>query len=93
MSLVSLGLSSLSQQDEWRGIGGLQTESHVEQDEGVNVKLRHASYIDADPDSNKNGLRDEKTRRAKKPGKVFRLERESIVTERRGEMSMRPVKT
>jgi len=35
MRFVSIGLSRLSQQDHWRCICGLQTESEIQQDEWI----------------------------------------------------------
>ena len=70
---VSIRLPRLCQQDEWRGIRRLKTESKVQQDERVDVKLSEAGDVGAYPEGDENGLRDQEYRCAKESSKGFRL--------------------
>jgi dihydroneopterin aldolase len=54
--LVSVRLSCLRKQDEWRGIGCLETERKVEQNKRVDVELGKSEDIQANPDRNHNRL-------------------------------------
>jgi hypothetical protein len=56
MGLIAVGLPSLRQQDERRRIGRLRAEGQVQQDKGVQIKLRHPGHVEADPDCHNERL-------------------------------------
>ncbi len=92
MGLVAVRLPRLRQQDQRRGVRGLQAEREIEQDERIEVEFPDADQVQADPDRDDDRLRDEEKRRAEKPGERLRLEGKPIVPERRREMQVRNVK-
>src|SRR6266704_545332 len=92
MHFVAVGLSRLRQENERRGIGDLQAEGEVEQDEGIDVEVGQAGDVEGDPDADEDRLHDEKERRAEEAGEGLRLDREPIVAEDGAEMQMRPMK-
>ena len=86
MGLVAVRLAGLGQQDERRGVGGLQAERQIEQDERIDIEMEDARRVECDPHPDHDRLADEKHRRAEKPCKTLRLESEPIVAENRREM-------
>ena len=90
--LVAIRLTSLRQQDQGSGIGGLEAEGEIEQNEGVEVELGEAYDVEANPDGHNDRLPHQKNRRAEEAGKALRLGPEPTVAERRREMRMRRVK-
>ena len=91
MGLVAVRLPGLRQQNEGRGIGGLETEREIEEDEGINVELGEAENIQADPDDDDGRLPHQKKRGAKKTGEGLRLQREPIVAEDPVKVNVRQV--
>lgn len=83
MCFVAIRLSGLGEQDQRRGIGGLQAEGEVQENKRVNVELGPAHEINDDPERHDDGLADEKYRRTKKPREGLGFEREPIIAEYR----------
>jgi len=81
MHFVPVGLAGLGQQNQRGGIRGLETERQIQQDEGVNIKIRQPCDVNADPDGDDHRLGDEKHRRSEKPGKRLGFESEPIAAE------------
>src|SRR5262249_19830660 len=79
------------QQDERRGVGRLEAEGEIEEDEGIDVEARETGDIEHDPDGNEDRLSDEEGRRAKKPRERLSLQGKPVVTKNAAEMQMRAV--
>src|SRR5262245_14372163 len=56
VDLIAVGLPRLRQQDERRRIGRLRAEGQVQQNKRIQVKLRHSSHVEGDPDCHKECL-------------------------------------
>jgi hypothetical protein len=61
--LVAIGLPRLGKQDQRRGVGGLQAEGQVEQDERVEIEADETDGVGEDPGANDQRLADQKLRR------------------------------
>jgi hypothetical protein len=81
LRLVAGGLTGLCQQNQRRGVGRLQAESEVQQDERVNVEGGHAKHVQADPQQHNQSLRAEKHRRTEEPRKRLGAQGEGVVAE------------
>ena len=89
VGLVAVCLPGLGKQDERGGVGGLEAEGEVKQDERVLVETPFAGEgqnIDDDPDGDDSRLADEKYRGSEEPGKGLGLEREPVVAKYRAQM-------
>ena len=93
MRFVAVGLAGLREEDERRGIGRLQTEGEVEENEGIDIEMDDADDVENNPNRHDEGLPNEEDGRAKEAGKGLRFERKPIVPENGSEMVMRKVKT
>lgn len=89
--LVPVRLSRLRKQDEWRGIGRLETEREIKEDERIDVELGEAENVQANPDCDDHRLCHEKHWCPKKAGEGLGLQREPIITKDRGKMKVRKV--
>jgi hypothetical protein len=87
--LLPVRLPRLGEQDERRRVRGLQAEGEVEQDEGVDVEVRHPGGVAHHPDRHHDRLADQERRRTEEPREGFGSHGEPIVAEHRGEMRMR----
>src|SRR5262249_21355818 len=92
MYLVTVRLPCLCQQDERSGVGRLEAESEVEQDEGIDVEIGDTHDVQSHPDGDENRLRDQEGRRAEEAGEGLGLQGEPIIAEDAAEMQMRPMK-
>ncbi len=81
MRFVAVGLPSLGKKDKGSGIGRLQAESEVEEDEGVKVEMDEANDIENNPGHDNEGLGDKKKWGAKKAGESLGFQRKPIVAE------------
>ena len=88
---ITIRLAGLREQDERRGVGGLQTEGEIEKDERVDIETDGARGVQNDPGGDDDGLGDEESRRAEKAGERLCLQREPVVSENGGEMQIGPV--
>ncbi len=93
MGLVAICLASLGKKDQRGGIGGLEAEGEVEQDEGVNVEMNEACRVQGDPYRDDDCLTNEEGRRAEESGEGLCLEGEPIVPKNRSKMQVGGVKT
>ena len=93
LGFVAGGLTCLGQQDQRRGVGRLQAERQVEQNERVHVEVRDAGHVQHHPQHYDGGLRTEKGRRAEEARKGFGLEGERIVAEGGRQVGVASVET
>ena len=91
--LVPIGLARLCQQNERSGVGSLQTEREVKENEWINVKMRDADDVQNNPNCDDDGLRNQEDRRAEEAGERLRLERKPVVAENCIQNPMRKMKT
>src|SRR5262249_47723220 len=91
--LVAVGLARLREQDERRGLGGLEAGGEVQQDEGIHIELHPPNDIHHHPDKDDDRLENQKYRRAKKPRESLGLQRKPIVAKGRRKMHVRQMKT
>jgi len=89
MSLVTVCLPCLGEQDKRRGIGGLKTERQIEQDKRVDIELGNPCNVQPYPYGNNYRLGNEKHRRPEETGKPFRLECKPIIPEDGAQMNVR----
>src|SRR6266567_5303399 len=89
--LVAVRLAGLRQQDEWRGIGRLETEREVQQDEGIEIEVRDTYHVQHDPDRDDDRLGDQEERRPKEAGEDLGFDAEPVAAEDWGEVSVRGV--
>ena len=92
MDFVTVGLAGLCQQDQRRGIGGLEGKGEIQQDERIDVELGPAGQIDADPDRDDEGLPDQEHGRPEKARESLGLQGEPVVAEHGTEMGVRKMK-
>ena len=86
LGLVAVGLPGLRQQDEWRRIGCLRAEGQVQQNKGIQVKLRHPGHVEADPDGHEERLGDQERGGSKEAREGLGFDTEPVIPENRGEM-------
>src|SRR5206468_2556991 len=67
-----LRLTCLGEQDQRRGVGGLQAEGEVEEDEGVDVEINDPGAVQGYPGDDEKRLTDQVIRRAEKARYSFR---------------------
>jgi len=88
VGLVAVGLPGLRQQDERRRIGRLRAEGQVQQDKGVQVKLRHPGHVEDDPDCHDERLGDQEYGGPKETCKGLGFDAEPVTPEDRAEMQV-----
>ena len=70
VGLVAVGLSRLREQDQRRGVRGLQAERQVEQDEGIEVELDDADGVQRDPGRDDERLRARERSASRRTGRT-----------------------
>ena len=88
VGFVAIRLTRLGQQDQGCGVGGLQAEREIEQDEWIDVEMDQARSVQGDPCSDEEGLPDQKSRRSKKPREGLGLEGKPIIPKQRCQVGM-----
>jgi hypothetical protein len=83
MRRVAVRLAGLRQQYEWGRICCLQAESKVQEDKWIDVECCETEYIDEDPNTDNDGLSDEKSGCAKKTSERFSLQGKPVVSKNR----------
>ena len=83
MSLVPVGLSGLSQEDEGRRVSRLQAEGKVEKYERVDVEYENSDAVQENPDGDNDRLADEEYWRSKEACERLGFERKPIGAESR----------
>lgn len=91
MDLVAVGLPRLRQQDERRGVSGLETEGKVEQNERIEIKLNETCHIQPDPNDDDDALHNEKDGRPEETSKGLGFQRKPVVSENGGQVNMMDV--
>ena len=81
VGFVAVSLAGLREQDERRGVSGLQAERQIEQNERIDVEMENAGGVEEDPDADDHGLRHQENGRAEKSRERLRFEGEPIVAE------------
>ena len=90
----SIGLTGLSEEDEWCCVCSLEGEEQIEEDEGVRIPTRrHRHRIQSHPDGHNQGLCDQETWRSEEPGECLRPLTEHIRPEGVKQMKCDPVGT
>src|SRR5262249_10386950 len=92
VSLIAVGLPSLRQQDERRRIGCLRAEGQVQQDKGVQVKLRHSGHVEDDPDRYDERLGAQEYGGPKEACEGLSFDAEPVIPEGRDEMHVGSMK-
>ena len=90
--LIAIRLTRLGQQDQRRGVGGLETESEIKKNERIDIEMNDAGDIENDPTRDEQGLADQKRGSSEKSGECLSFQREPIVAESGHEMRVRQVK-
>jgi hypothetical protein len=90
--LIAIGLTSLREQNQWRGVSGLETEREVQEDEWIDIKLDPPEGVHRDPSSDDRRLPDEEGRSAKKSGKCLGSEGKPVIAKDRREVEVRRMK-
>ena len=93
MGFVTVGLAGLGEEDQRSGIGGLEAESEVQKDEGIDIEVCETEDVQGDPHQHDDGLPDEEYGRSEKPGEGLRLQGEPVISKDGGQMEMRAVKS
>jgi hypothetical protein len=86
VNVVAVGLPGLGQQDQRRGVGGLQREQQVERDERVPVpgdRVRQRQRVQGDPEGDDERLPDDEPRRAEEARESLGENAEAVTAERR----------
>src|SRR5450432_157563 len=91
--LVPISLARLCQQNEGSGVGSLQAEREVKENEWINVEMRDAEDVQNNPNRDEGGLPNQEHGRAEEAGERLRLERKPVVAENRIQIPMRKMKT
>ncbi len=90
---VAVCLTCLCQQDKRRGIGRLEAEREIQQDEGVEVKMRHSYHVESNPERHKDRLGNQEDGCPKEAGKGFGFDAEPVTAEDWSEVCMGGMET
>src|SRR2546422_4952029 len=91
--LVAIRLPGLGEQDQRGGVGRLQAEGEVQENERIDVEVGETDGVEHDPDRHHHRLPDQEGRGPEEAGKALRSDPEPVVAENRREVRVRRVKS
>ena len=93
VDFIPVGLASLGEEDERGGVGGLEAEGEVQENERVKIKADESRDVGSNPGGDDDGLSDEEHRCPEEARESFRLQSKPIVAEDGREVDVGQVET